>query len=125
MQKEKKQFMVIHSLDGYDEISLTSGIKVFSPEGETLLSPESFNLPYNTPSSLHGGSNIEEAAAIMLAVLENRASQAQQNTVLANSALAVSCYHGNGDLDESMAIAREAVESGKALKCFRKLLEMQ
>jgi anthranilate phosphoribosyltransferase len=125
MQKERKRFMVIHSLDGYDEISLTSGIKVFSPEGETLLDPGSFGLPYNTPSSLHGGDTISEAAGIMLAVLENRATAAQRNTVLANSALAVSCYLENSNLDECMAVASESIDSGGALKCFRKLLEMQ
>lgn len=125
MQKEKKQFVIIHSLDGYDEISLTSRIKTFSLSGEGLLSPESFKLPYNTPESLHGGNNITEAAEILLSVLENRASQAQKNTVMANSALAISCYNRNTNLDDAMKTARESIDSGKALQCFKKLINMQ
>lgn len=125
MQKEKKQFVVIHSLDGYDEISLTSRIKVFTPEGEGLLSPGSFGLPFNTAESLYGGDNIREAAEILLSILENRATQAQKNTVLANSALAISCYNKKINLLDAMEVARESVDSGKALQCFRKLIEMQ
>jgi anthranilate phosphoribosyltransferase len=125
MQKEKKQFVVIHSLDGYDEISLTSRIKVFTPEGEGLLSPASFGLPFNTAESLYGGDNIKEAAEILLSILENRATQAQKNTVLANSALAISCYNKKISLLDAMEVARESVDSGKALQCFRKLIEMQ
>jgi anthranilate phosphoribosyltransferase len=125
MQKERKRFLVVHSLDGYDEISLTSGIKVFSPEGESLLDPGSFRLPYNTPASLHGGTSAGEAAGILLAVLENRATAAQRNTVLANSSLAISCYLEKKNLDECMAVASESIDSGSALKCFKKLLDMQ
>jgi anthranilate phosphoribosyltransferase len=125
MQKEKKQFMVVHSLDGYDEVSLTSRIKVFTPEGEGLLGPGSFGLPFNTPESLYGGGNIREAAEILLSILENRATQAQKNTVLANSALAVSCFNEKINLYDAVEVARESVDSGKALQCFRKLIEMQ
>jgi anthranilate phosphoribosyltransferase len=125
LQKEKKQFAVIHSLDGYDEISLTSMIKVFSPDGEGLLSPRSFGLSYNQAGALHGGQTIGEAAGILLSILGNSATSSQKNTVLANSALAISCYNKNLTLFESVEVARESIDSGKAMECFRKLIEMQ
>lgn len=125
MQKEKKNFVVVHSLDGYDEISLTSRIKIFSPQGEGVLSPESFGMPFNNERSLHGGDSINEAADILLSVLENRATQPQLNTVLANSALAISCYNNKNDLSDSLEAAKESIMSGKALESFRKLINMQ
>jgi anthranilate phosphoribosyltransferase len=125
MQKENKKYIVLHSLDGYDEVSLTSGIKTFSPEGEGYLQPESFGMPYNTPQSLHGGESIEEAAEIFISVLENRSAPEQTNAVLANSALAISCYDPGKRLDEAVEIARESIVSGKALQCFKTLIEMQ
>ncbi|MGF1586051.1 MAG: anthranilate phosphoribosyltransferase [Bacteroidales bacterium] len=125
MQREKKQFIVIHSLDGYDEVSLTSAIKTFTPEGEGLLEPSSFNMSYITAESLHGGEDIAEAAEIFLSVLENRATTEQKNTVLANSALAISCFHNGQNLGDSVDAARESIDSGKALQSFKKLIEVQ
>ena len=93
LQKEKKRYIVFHGLDGYDEVSLTSGVKTFTPEGEGYLEPSDFNLPYNDPKSLYGGDDIPRAAEILLAILENRSTPEQQNTILANSALAISCYY--------------------------------
>ena len=39
-QESGTQFAVVHSLDGYDEISLTSDFKVAMPDSEKLYSPE-------------------------------------------------------------------------------------
>lgn len=38
-QAENKRFSIVHSLDGYDEISLTDRFKVVSNRGEQLFSP--------------------------------------------------------------------------------------
>ena len=37
-------YNIIHSIDGYDEISLTNGTKVYSRESEFILGSEDFNL---------------------------------------------------------------------------------
>jgi anthranilate phosphoribosyltransferase len=125
MQKENMNFIIVHSLDGYDEVSLTSGIKTFSPEGEGLLEPNDFGMPYNTTKSLHGGEDLQEAADIFLTVLGNRATIEQKNCVMANSALAISCFHKGKSLNESVDMARESIDSGKALQCFKKLMDLQ
>ena len=125
MQKENKRFIVVHSLDGYDEISLTSGIKTFSPEGEGFLDPGSFGMGYNSPEEINGGESTGDAAEIFLSVLENRSSLAILNTVLANSALAISCYEDTKDLAVCVQRAKESIDSGSALKCFKKLIEIQ
>jgi len=125
MQKERKQFLVVHSLDGYDEVSLTSGIKLFSPKGEGFLDPSDFGMPFNAPESLYGGESVKEAAGILVAILENRATCAQKNTVMANAALAISCHDSTKSLAECIEKAKEAIDSGRALKCFRKLIDMQ
>ena len=125
MQKEGKKYLVLHSLDGYDEVSLTAGIKVFSPAGEGLIGAGDFGMPQNSADDLHGGDTLDEAAAIFLGVLENRCTEAQKNTVLANSALAISCSKPGTDLRGCVDMARESLESGKAYGCFKKLMEMQ
>lgn len=125
LQEEGKRFIVVHSLDGYDEVSLTAGIKTFTPEGEGFLEPSDFGMPINTGASLYGGDSTVDAAAIFLAVLEGRSTPAQRNTVLANSALAICCYHSQKSLCEALEIVSESIDSGNALTCFKKLMEMQ
>ncbi|HQV56352.1 MAG TPA: anthranilate phosphoribosyltransferase, partial [Chitinophagaceae bacterium] len=40
LQQSEKAFTIIHSLDGYDEISLTNDTKVITNEGERIMTPE-------------------------------------------------------------------------------------
>lgn len=124
-QAENKKFIVIHSLDGYDEISLTSPAKLFTHKGETLVNFSEKGLRKVDPANITGGDTIETSAKIFLSVLENKASPEQMDVILANSALAISCIDESNTIEDSIEIAREAIISGKALKSFRKLLEMQ
>ncbi|MFW6350882.1 MAG: anthranilate phosphoribosyltransferase [Bacteroidota bacterium] len=125
LQKENKQFRVVHALDGYDEISLTGDTRVFSPKGESLIKVEDFGLPALKHEQLHGGETLEEAAAIFMNVLENNGTTAQKNAVMANSAIAIECYKENLSLKQSVDLARETLESGKALRTFQKLISIQ
>ncbi len=125
LQRQEKEFLVLFSLDGYDEVSLTSPVKVFSPRGEDLITPEDFQLPGNTPESLYGGHSVAEAADVFLAVLENRCTQAQKNAVLANAALAILCYGDKNNLTDAVDEARVSLESGNAYKKFKMLIGLQ
>lgn len=125
LQSESKKFLIVHSLDGYDEVSLTSPVKVFSPKGEMIISPENMGLSRNQAKDLFGGASVKDSADIFMAVLENRASKAQKNAVIANSALAIMCFNENASLIDSVAQASESLDSGKALISFKKLINMQ
>lgn len=124
LQKENKTFRVIHSLDGYDEISLTAPARIFSPRGESMLSANDLGLRSNTPEELWGGETVEDAARIFLSVLQNKATEAQKHAVIANAALAIHCYKNNS-LHEAVAQASRALESGNALTSFEKLISLQ
>ncbi len=125
LQSEGKSFRVVHSLDGYDEISLTANTRIFSPRGETLFTAEDFGMPANTPESLHGGNSLEEAASIFMNILQNKGSAAQNNAVIANASVAIQCYHNELSLEEAVVAARESLESKKALQTFQQLLKLQ
>lgn len=125
LQAEKKKYTVLHSLDGYDEVSLTSPVKLFSHKGETLIDFLDYGLKKVTPRDIAGGSSIEESAGIFISVLENRATPEQHSVILANSALAINCIDESKTLDESISMAHEAIVSGKASGLLRKLISMQ
>ncbi len=125
LQSENKQFRVIHSLDGYDEISLTSDTRVFTPRGEALYTTDDFGLPANTPESLYGGDSLSEAAEIFMNVLSSKGTPSQSNAVIANSAVAIQCYKKDLTLSQAVEQARESLESKKALQTFENLIKLQ
>ncbi|POY37562.1 anthranilate phosphoribosyltransferase [Solitalea longa] len=123
-QKTEKQYMIIHTLTGYDEISLTAPFKVFSNDGEALYDPSLFGAALK-PEALFGGGTIAESAEIFTNVLSNKGTEAQEKAVLANSAMAIKCRERNKSIDDCYAIAVESLTAGKALNSFKKLLESQ
>ena len=123
-QQTDSDFMVVHSLDGYDEISLTAPFKVISRKGEAIYTPEQVGMPTCEQEDLDGGDTPETAAAIFDAVLNNTATPAQKNAVVINTAFAMQNIDQTLSLDDCIARARESIESGKALQTFRQFLSI-
>ncbi|MDR1730190.1 MAG: anthranilate phosphoribosyltransferase [Prevotellaceae bacterium] len=123
-QESDTRFAVVHSLDGFDEISLTAKFKVATPEKEKLYTPEMLGFRRCTEDELDGGNTIQEAAKIFDAVLENTATEAQKNCVIANSAFAIQVICPEKKIETCIAEARESLESGKALQTFKRFLEV-
>ena len=120
-QKTDKNFSIVHSLDGYDEVSLTDNFKIFSRNQEYLAEPNIFVEEKIRFEQIYGGETIAEAAEIFMNVLNNRCTEAQKSVVLANAALALQTAQPKMNLEEAQAQVKESLESGKAMACFRKL----
>lgn len=121
-QQSDKRFIVLHSLDGYDEISLTGPFKMVMAEGEHLITPEALGSRRLHQAELAGGHTVAESAAIFQDVLEGRGTEAQNNVVLANAGLGIFCSNPKLTIPEALAEARESLLAGKALASFKKLL---
>ncbi|MCB0380155.1 MAG: anthranilate phosphoribosyltransferase [Flavobacteriales bacterium] len=125
LQQDAKDYVVVHALDGYDEISLTSSVQYFSSTGEQLLEPSDFGLGINTQQQLYGGETLDDALVIFKKVIANEGTAVQTNAVLANAAAGIQCFENNKSLPECVAIAKEAIVSGKANQLLKKLIEIQ
>jgi anthranilate phosphoribosyltransferase len=121
LQQGNSSFTIIHSLDGYDEISLTGDVKVITNAGEKIYSAQDLGKRTVSPADIHGGNSVEEAAKIFLAILKGRGSWAQNAVVLANSAMALQCTGLFGSYDECYQMAVESLESGRAYESLQKL----
>lgn len=121
-QQTKKDFVILHSLDGYDEISLTSPFKYFYNGGEVLAEPGDLNFKSLNQIDLKGGDTVEESAKIFMKILEGNGTVEQNSAVIANAGMAIYCGHQKEGLQSALARAKEALESGKALESFKKLL---
>lgn len=124
-QTEKKKFAVVHSLDGYDEISLTSPFKLFTNKEETLVDLRDKGFRRIPSSAISGGNTIQESADIFISVLQNRSTDEQLSVILANSAIAISCISESLSFEESFLAARDTILSGKAFTTFKNLIRMQ
>lgn len=123
-QESGIRFAVVHSLDGYDEISLTSEFKVAMPEMEKLYTPEMLGFNRCNEADLDGGETPEQAARIFDDVLQNRATSAQKNCVVANAAFAIQVICPEKDITMCIAEARESLESGRAKETFNKFISI-
>jgi len=123
-QQLDKNYSIIHSLDGYDEISLTSPAKVFGTSGEQMIDAAKFILPDLNANDIAGGSDIKTSAKIFLDILEGNGNEVQESVVIANAALALQTIRQESRLTDCVGIARDALKNGEALKRFRKLMDM-
>lgn len=117
-------YSIVHSLDGYDEISLTGKFKVSSSTGEKVYTPASLNLPKLKEEDLGCQHNAEIALDIFLNVLEDKATPEQELCVLLNSAFAINVLERDKSIEECMQIAKESIESKKAMESFKKFVEI-
>lgn len=121
-QASNIKFAVVHSLDGYDEISLTKEFKVATSESEKIYTPESLGFSRYTEMDLDGGNTPEDAARIFDNVLANTATEAQKDVVIVNAAFAINVICPEKPIEECIALARESLESGRALDTLKKFI---
>ena len=124
-QKIGLDYGIVNSIDGYDKISLTGDFKVTTNNYERIFKPSDLGFSIIKPDELRAGANEQEAKEIFDAVLANTALPAQKNVVLANAAFAIQVLEkGKKDIEECIDIARESIDSGKALDTFKKFVEL-
>ena len=125
LQSVERRFTIIHSLDGYDEISLTGDTKVITNRGEKIMTPEQLGKRMVNASDIYGGNTVEEAGKIFTKILRVEGSWAQNAVVLANAAMglhATGCY---GSYEDAYSAAVDSLESGKAYKTLEQLISLQ
>jgi anthranilate phosphoribosyltransferase len=125
LQQTGKAFTIIHSLDGYDEISLTNDTKVITNKGEQIMTPQQLGKRSVSAADIYGGNTVEEAAKMFAKILRGEGTWAQNAVVFANAAMALQCTGGYKTYAGAYAAAVESMESGKAHEVLKKLIAMQ
>lgn len=119
-QKTNKNYGIIHSLDGYDEISLTGNVKIITRNEENIFSPQDLSLQKLNSKSISGGETIKESAKIFMDILQNKGTKSQNQVIFANAGLAISTAL-NTSISEGIEKAKESLKTNKALEAFNKL----
>ena len=124
LQKTATNYGIVYSLDGYDEIALTSGFKLFTKENEQLITPEELGLKRLNQSDIFGGNTVKEAAEIFSSILNGEGTDAQNNAVLANAAFALIIIDNNKSFDTAFEEAKDSLFGLKAKESLQKLVNI-
>lgn len=122
LQEEDVEYAVLYDLAGYDEISLTGKIKLFTRRYEKLIDPGDIVGQRFKEKDLFGGQTVKEAAEIFEQVLTNKGTEAQTQVVLANAALALQLFQLDKSIEDCIEEARNSLASGKAHETFKSFL---
>ena len=125
LQEEGINYTIIHGLDGYDEISLTSDTKIFTAKGERIVSANELGKRIVFPEDLAGGDTVEASAQIFLKIIKGEGTMAQNAVVLANAAAALFATQKYGTYNDAYAVAVESLDSQKAYQVLQQLIAVQ
>ena len=114
---------ILHSLDGYDEVSLTGPTKIITSSMEGVLNPEDFGVSLLAQSEIEGGKTIEASAQMFTDIISGKGTEAQNNVVCANAGMAIATVTKCTPL-EGFELAKESLLSGKGLKALTTLQEL-
>jgi anthranilate phosphoribosyltransferase len=122
-QETNTKWLLVHSFDGYDEISLTGQFLIRGPKIDEVFYPEDLGFVRCRPQELNGGNTVEEALKIFLDILEGRGSVTQREVVVANAAFGIYVAKGSESIESCIKSARFSLEEGLALKAFNAMLK--
>lgn len=123
-QQLDKNYVIIHSLDGYDEISLTSSFKMVNNNGEEVVTLDKTGFNTYAQNQISGGNSIEDASKIFMEILTNKATAAQKDVVVANAAMAINCLNPEQTYLDCVGLASESLQTGHALESLKKLISL-
>jgi anthranilate phosphoribosyltransferase len=118
--------MVVHGLEGLDEISLCGPTKVAELRDgavkDYVIEPEQFGLKRCRLEELHGGSP-SQSAVVVRGVLDGKKG-ATRDVILLNSGAALYISANAPTIQDGIRLAAESIDSGKARRKLEQLVEM-
>lgn len=121
LKNNLERYAILHSVDVYDEISLTSDFHMYSHKGIEKLSPSDLGLSILQPEDIGGGDTVEYAADVLTNVLSGKGTKPQHEVVAANAGVAISVAK-DVPVRQGVEEALELVNSGAGIEVLHKLI---
>ena len=103
----------MHSLDGHDEISLTSDVRVYSTRSHFhKVTVADFGLAPVEPGAIGGAETLEDNATLLSNILKGSTVD-QRRVQAANAALALTVWDAEATLDAAFSRALDVLDSGR------------
>ncbi len=118
--------MVVHGLDGLDEITTSDKTKITELDGTDIkgyfIQPEDYGIERSGPEDLAAKDAAESARAIS-EVLDGRKGP-RRDVVLINAAAAIVVSGTAKDMKEGLRLAAGSIDSGRAKDSLQRLVEL-
>jgi anthranilate phosphoribosyltransferase len=124
-EQTDKQYVILHSLDGYDEISLTSDTRIIRNDSERNYTPEELGKRMVHGEDIYGGTTVAQATKMFVKILQGKGTWAQSAVVLANAAVGLHCMGIHANYEDCYQAAVESLESGRAYQALGRLIKCQ
>jgi anthranilate phosphoribosyltransferase len=121
-QQTGNKFVILHALDGFDEVSLTGSFKMISNQSERISEAKDFGVEQVELKAIAGGADVKESAEIFTQIIKGEGTKAQNNVVCANAGMAIHCTYPELNLEDAFQLAQESLLSGRALQSFQTLI---
>ncbi len=119
--------VVVHSVDGLDEISISAPTRLLYVRGDTLVEdvvePESVGLSLWNIEAVTA-SSLSEAAQFIKSVVVDRQEGAPRDMTLLSTATALLLAERVGGLKEGVVMASEAIDSGRSSETLERWVEV-
>src|SRR6218665_2598015 len=119
LQNERKNFTVIHGLDGFDELTFIGPTRIL---GKTIDSIIEGDNQHFSLTDLSGGETVAESAKILVDLLEGNGTTAQNQVLAGNVALGLQTFSPSTNFQDAYAEAKAFIESGNGISSFKQLL---
>ncbi len=118
--------LVVHGEDGLDEISIAAPSQIWELQNGSIrgytVTPEDLGLSRASADAIRGGTKEENVAAMNLVLSGEKGPH--RDVVLLNAAAALVAGDAVQELRQGVAVASEAIDSGRAIEKLRALAEL-
>jgi len=121
LQNERKNFTVIHGLDGYDELTFIGSTRLLGKTRDTLIPSENKKYNYGL-EALSGGKTVSESAKILVDLLHGKGTIAQNHVLAGNVALGIQTFLPEETFENAYNEAQAFLKSGSAITSFKQQL---
>jgi anthranilate phosphoribosyltransferase len=125
LQSENSTFAIVHSLDGYDEISLTADSKVITKLGEKVYHPNALGGMVVRPDEIYGGETVDAAVEKFMCILQGKGTASQNAVVCSNAAMGLMLSGKFQNYESAYESAKDSLLGGKAHAALKKLIQLQ
>ena len=122
-----KHVYTVHNSRGIDELAPVGINYITEVNNGTIesyaLTNKDFGIEDCSINNLLAG-NLEENLRIAVDILNNKSKNAKYNTILMNAALALKSVNKVNEIEEGISIAKNSIDSGKALEKLKQFIEV-
>jgi anthranilate phosphoribosyltransferase len=122
LKNNRLNYTIVHSTDGYDEISLTAPFLALGKNYQKTIEPSDLKMSQVLQNELFGGDSVAESAKIFSEIISGNGTNAQNNVVCVNAAFALKTIDESKSFEEAFEEAQSSLLGLKAKKSLDILL---